>query len=197
MRFNIKKFNLIINITYFTLNQIKLNQIKITPKTISDKGKEILQMSFDTQLLIYSIIQLPNGWIGGLMTESKLFGRKKTIYISSLFCALFYFIINYFPFYIAIYAGIIMLFNSIAFGSAFIYVSEIYPTNLRDQAQSFIQCIAFLIGAFAPFMIDFFYAWAFILLGISCLVCIVVAVFVGEETNMRPLDVELVDKNYF
>jgi len=152
-------------------------------------------MSFDAQLLIYSLIQLPNGWIGGLMTESQLFGRKRTIWISSFLCALFYFIINYFPYYLCIYSGIIMLFNSIAFGAAFIYVSEIYPTNLRDQAQSLIQSFSFFIGSFAPFMIDYFYSNSFILLAITCLICIVVTIFVGEETNMRPLDMEI-SKSY-
>jgi len=142
------------------------------------------------QLFIYSIIQLPNGWIGGLMTESKYIGRKKTIWISSLICGLIYVVIHFVPYYMCIYAGIIMLFNSIGFGSALIYVSEIYPTNLRDQAQSLIQCISYLIGSFSPFIIDYFFNWSFILLGITCFFCILVTIFVGEETNMRPLDAE-------
>lgn len=174
--------------TIFYFNMIGISYI--TPKTVNEKRDQILNISFDTQMLVYSIIQLPNGYLGGLMTESDFFGRKKTIWISSFICAMFYLIIHFLPYYLCFYAGGIMFFNSIGFGAAFIYVSEIYPTNLRDQAQSLIQCISFLIGAFAPFIIDYFYASSFILLGVTCLVCLIVIVFVGEETHKRPLDYE-------
>jgi MFS family permease len=172
--------------TFCYLNMVGISYI--TPIVIHEKSKEILDIDFDIQMILYSLIQLPNGYIGGLMTESELFGRKKTIWICSYICGIFYLLIYYYPYYVCFYSGIIMLFNSIAFGAAYIYISEIYPTNLRDQAQSLIQFISFIFGSFSPYIVNSSYTWSINFLAITCFICIFITLIVGEETNMRPLD---------
>jgi MFS family permease len=172
-----------------------LNMIGITyliPKTLQDLGDSIYNLSYYYQIFIYGIIQLPNGFIGGFMTESKVFGRKVTIWISALFCAMFYFISFFNMKYVAIYAGIIMLFNSICYGVAFIYISEIFPTNLRDNAQSFIQCFSFFLGSWSPYVVDAFpYKYSYGFFGFSNIIIVVIALMFPIETHMRPLDEDI------
>ena len=172
-----------------------LNMIGISyliPKTLQSLKKEIYNVSYNTQIFIYGVIQLPNGFIGGFMTENKFFGRKKTIWFSALMCALFYFISAFWMKYVAIYAGMIMLFNSICFGCGFIYVTEVFPTNLRDQAQSFIQCFSFLLGSWSPYVVDAFtFKSSYIFFGVTNLVCIIVTFILPVDTLLRPLDEDL------
>ena len=172
-----------------------LNMIGITyliPKTLKDLGDKIYSISYYYEILIYGIIQLPNGFIGGFMTESKLFGRKATIWISASFCAIFYFMSIINMKYVAIYAGIIMLFNSISYGVAFIYISEIFPTNLRDNAQSFIQCFSFFLGSWSPFVIDYFsFNFSYGFFGVSNIIIVIIGFMLPIETHMRPLDEDI------
>lgn len=172
-----------------------LNMIGISyliPKTLQSLKKEIYNVSYNTQIFIYGVIQLPNGFIGGFMTENHFFGRKKTILFSALMCAIFYFISAFWMKYVAIYAGMIMLFNSICFGCGFIYVTEVFPTNLRDQAQSFIQCFSFLLGSWSPFVVDAFqFHNSYIFFGITNLICVCVTFILPVDTLLRPLDEDL------
>jgi SP family arabinose:H+ symporter-like MFS transporter len=176
-----------------------LNMIGITylvPKSIKELGEaKTYNMTYSQQLIIYGLLQLPNGFIGGWMTESQLFGRKNTILLSSIFCGFFYLLCFIHPRYICFYAGQIMLFNSIAFGCAFIYVTEAFPTNIRDHAQSFIQFFSFLLGSWSPYLIDYFpheeILINFILLGVTCFICALIAFFLRIETKQRPLDEDI------
>ena len=174
-----------------------LNMIGISylvPKTIHQL-KQTQIISENTQLIIFAIIQLPNGPVGGLMTESKLFGRKKTIIISSIFCAIFYVLIYINCSNLCYYAGIIMFFNSIAFGCSFVYVSEVFPTNIRDQAQSFIQFWSFLLGSWSPFFIDYVSIIDILsnnlYFGGTCILCGIIAIILPLDTLNRPLDDDL------
>jgi len=157
------------------------------------------RLSYYSQLVIYAFLQLPNGFIGGWMTESPFIGRKKTILICSIFCGMFYFISFVHPIYICFYAGPIMLFNSIAFGCGYIYITEAFPTNLRDHAQSLIQFFAFLFGSWSPYIVDFFSRFNnynnsssilinFLVFGLSCFLCALVGFLLPIETFHRPLD---------
>ena len=172
-----------------------LNMIGITyliPKTLIDYKKEIYNISYNIQILIYGIIQLPNGIIGGFMTESKLFGRKNTILVSALGCFFFYFLSVIYIKYVAIYAGMIMLFNSICYGCSFMYVTEVFPTNLRDLAQSFIQMFSFLLGSFSPLLVGAFnHNFNYVFLGFSNLVIVFLAFYLPVDTFLRPLDEDL------
>lgn len=172
-----------------------LNMIGISyliPKTILINNQIFDTISYNTQIIIYGVIQLPNGFIGGFMTESFIFGRKRTIWMSALLCSIFYFISSFWPRHVAIYAGIIMLFNSICFGGGFIYVTEVFPTKLRDQAQSFIQCFSFILGSWSPFVVDYFsYYISYIILGVTNIVCILFTIFLPVETIFRPLDEDI------
>jgi MFS family permease len=173
-----------------------LNMIGATylvPKAIQTLGEaKTYNISYFTELIIYGSIQLPNGFIGGWMAESKLFGRRGTIWVSSVLCAFFYFISYYWPRYLGFYAGEIMLFNSIAFGCAFIYVSEVFPTKIRDHAQGFIQFFSFILGSWSPYMINYVKAdnlmTNFLILGFTCLLCGIIAFCLRVETQSRPLD---------
>jgi MFS family permease len=163
----------------------------LVPKTIYELN-QTEALTENQQLIIYGLIQLPNGIIGGLMTENKFFKRIRTIYINSFLCSIFYFLTYFFPDGLCYFSGFIMLFNSIAFGVAYIYVSEAFPTRIRDQAQSLISCISFCIGSFIPMFIDnvsqghvlhhFYY------LGISCAICSILSAFLPFDTMNRPLD---------
>jgi sugar phosphate permease len=174
-----------------------LNMIGISylvPKMIQEsQANQIL--SENAQLIIFALIQIPNGPIGGLMTESHFFGRKKTIIVSSFFCTIFYMCIYMNKVNLCYYAGIIMFFNSIAFGCAFIYVSEVFPTNIRDQAQSFIQFLSFIFGSWSPYFIDYIGQTNLnnnnLYLAASCLLCIVLSVILPLDTLNRPLDDDL------
>lgn len=170
--------------------------IYLVPRSIKELGeRKIYNFSYFTQLIIYGVIQLPNGFIGGWMAESNLFGRKRTIWISSLICAVFYFTSYFFPTFMFAYSGQIMHFNSIAYGCVFIYITEAFPTNLRDQAQSLIQFCSFLLGSWTPFIIDQLHSSQiminFIILGITCILCSFITCLLPLETKSRPLDEEI------
>ena len=182
--------NLFISVICYT-NMIAISYL--VPKTIKELGNNLV-FSEDEQLVIYGLIQLPNGIIGGYMSECKHFGRIRTIYINSFLCGFFYFLTFFCTDYLCYFSGMIMLFNSITFGVAYIYVSEAFPTKLRDQSQSFIQFLTFAIGSFSPIFIDnvskggAIYHYNYF--GISCLVCSVLAFFLPFDTFNRPLDFE-------
>lgn len=177
---------LICSICY--LNMIGISYL--VPKSIDTLGKKTYNISYNYQLLIYGCLQLPNGFIGGWMTESDLFGRKGTIMVSSVLCGVFYFIIYFWPKFLCFYAGEVMLFNSIAYGGAFIYVTEAFPTNLRDQAQSFIQFFSFLLGSWSPYLIHYLpnILDSYMILGITCIICAGFAHVLPIETKKRALD---------
>ncbi len=172
-----------------------LNMIGITyliPKTLIDFKDQIYNVSYNTQIFIYGIIQLPNGIIGGFMTESSFFGRKLTIFISALGCFIFYFLSVIEIKYVAIYAGMIMLFNSICYGCSFMYVTEVFPTNLRDFAQSFIQTFSFLLGSWSPFLVGALtHTLNYLILGISNIIIMLLAFLLPVDTFLRPLDEDL------
>jgi hypothetical protein len=172
-----------------------LNMIGITyliPKTLIDYKDQIYNVSYNTQIFIYGIIQLPNGIIGGFMTESQFFGRKLTIFISALGCFIFYFLSVIEIKYVAIYAGMIMLFNSICYGCSFMYVTEVFPTNLRDFAQSFIQTFSFLLGSWSPFLVGALtHTFNYLFLGISNIIIMLLAFLLPVDTFLRPLDEDL------
>jgi hypothetical protein len=175
-----------------------LNMIGISyliPKSVEYLGSRTYNISYNSQLIVYGVIQLPNGFIGGWMTESNFFGRKYTLWTSTMLCGVFYFISYFFPKYLCVYAGDIMLFNSIAFGCAFIYVTEVFPTKLRDQAQSFIQCFSFLLGSWSPVLIEHypqqFIMHNYLFLGISCFMSLIFIYFLPIETNQRALDEDI------
>jgi fucose permease len=169
-----------------------LNLIGITyliPKTLIDYKDKIYNISYNTQILIYGIIQIPNGIIGGLMTESTLFGRKKTILVSGFGCVIFYILSIILIKYIAIFTGMIMLFNSICYGCSFMYVTEIFPTNLRDLAQSFIQMFSFFLGSWSPFLVGILnHYFCYCALGITNIVIMFLAILLPVDTLLRPLD---------
>ena len=171
-----------------------LNLIGITyliPKTLIEYKDKIYNISYNIQILIYGIIQLPNGIIGGIMTESPLFGRKYTLIISGLACVIFYFLIIIMIKYIAIFTGMIMLFNSISYGCSFMYVTEIFPTNLRDLAQSFIQMFSFFLGSWSPFLVGILnYYFCFYFLGFTNIILMILSFLLPIETLLRPLDEE-------
>jgi fucose permease len=184
-------FNSLIICSICYLNMIGISYL--VPKSITALGSKAYNLSYEYQLIIYGVLQLPNGFIGGWMTESDLFGRKGTIWVSSLMCGLFYFITYFWPRFLCFYAGEIMLFNSIAFGGIFIYVTEAFPTNLRDQAQSFVQFFYFLLGSWSPFLIDYIpnYLNSYFILGLSCVICAGLTYLLPIETKQRPLDEDL------
>jgi MFS family permease len=180
---------LICSICY--LNMIGISYL--VPKSIDALGNRTYNLSYNNQLLIYGLLQLPNGFIGGYMTESDLFGRKGTMTMSAILCGAFYLIIYVWPKFLCFYAGEVMLFNSIAFGGAFIYVTEVFPTNLRDQAQSFIQFFSFLLGSWSPYLIDYLpdYLVSYFVLGLTNVVCAGIAHVLPIETKKRALDEDL------
>jgi MFS transporter, putative metabolite:H+ symporter len=144
--------------------------------------------------VIYSVIQLPNGPVGGWMTESKYLKRKNTMVISQAICTIFYIISFFVVKWVSLFSGIIMFFNSICFGCSLIYVSEVYPTYLRDHAQSFIQSIVFLSGSFVPYLIEILAGkdsimYNYIWLGASCVIGSIFSFLLPIETYQMPLDV--------
>ena len=173
-----------------------LNMVGITyliPKTLQNVSEVVYSVSYGMQIFIYGVIQLPNGVIGGLMTESVALGRKITIWFSALMCGVFYFISAVWMKYVAIYGGIIMLFNSICFGCAFIYVTEVFPTNLRDIAQSFIQCFSFVLGSWSPLIVSALpYKASYVVFGVTNVLCVGLGMLLPVDTLLRPLDEDLI-----
>jgi MFS family permease len=174
-------------ICYFNLIGVSY----LTPKTFKTI-KESRILSENMVLLVFGLLQLPNGPVGGWMTESKVFKRKLTMLISSLLCGVFYLLSYFFINLVCFFSGLVYFFNSIAFGCSFIYVTEVFPTNLRDHAQSFIQFFAFFIGSWSPLLIDWVASYDllynYIYFSISCIVCGVISTFLPIDTYERPLD---------
>jgi MFS family permease len=72
------------------------------------------------------------------------------------------------------------------------YVTEVFPTNLRDLAQSFIQMFSFLLGSFSPLLVGAFnHNFNYVFLGFSNLVIVFLAFYLPVDTFLRPLDEDL------
>jgi len=178
----------ICSICYFNLIGITY----LISKTLNYLENNYYNIDYQTQMIIYGIIQLPNGFIGGFMTESLVFQRKKTIWVSALLCAIFYFLCIISIKSVGIFGGIIMLFNSICYNCAFLFVMEIFPTNLRDIAQSFIQCASFFLGSLSPLVIGFLNHYvSYFLLGVSNIIIMMVSGMFPVDTYMRHLDSDI------
>lgn len=150
-------------------------------------------MNFENILLIFGFVQLPASFVGAIMTESNVFARKRTMWVTALLCGVVYILIIILPQYFAIHIGFIYFFNNIGYNVVYIYIAEAFPTRLRDQAQALIQFISFSIGAWSPFFIYLFQDPLQVCLGMlsaTYIICFVFTIFLPFETKDRVLDEE-------
>lgn len=171
-----------------------LNMIASTylaPVALEKLAGRTIEMSSESQLLIFGLVQCPNGIFGAYMSESKLFARKRTMWVSAIICSFFYFLIVLFPYLFCVEIGFVLFFNSVGFGVIYIYIAEAFPTKLRDQAQSFLQTIGYIVGSWAPYFIFSFQDHIetnFIVFGCTYILCFIATFFLPFETKDRPLD---------
>ena len=150
--------------------------------------------SENTNLLIYGLVQIPNGLIGGLMTESKCLKIKMTMFVCSLLCGLFYFLSFFDINLLCFCSGMIFFFSSISLGCSFIYVIEVYPTYLVDHAQSLIQFFTYL-SYWSPYLIDYSIKFSlknnYAYFGISCLVSGILVILLPLDRNKKALQKQI------
>jgi putative MFS transporter len=168
------------------------------PSLLVDKGFA-LQQAFLLNLLI-SIFQIPGYFSAAWFVER--IGRKATLVLYLVGCAIgaFFFAqqtLGATPDVAATlgWGAVIAFFNLGAWGIAYAYTPELYPTRLRATGAGFAAAAGRLVGAFGPYLVgamlasfggsqfSVFLAFTAILL----LGGIVVGLF-GEETRGLPLE---------
>lgn len=165
-------------------NGIKIQKVNSNMNIIKD------------QIMIYAI-SLPGNFLAASMTESKYFGRKKTMFTGFLFIGIFtlYSTFNLNNFHIL--NGLAGLFISLTFSGCSTYTSEVFPTKIRSQAVGFL----YLCTRISGFSSQFIAIWLFKVyyLGMcyaTIFICFIACVFtylLPYDTNGKPLDCEDVE----
>jgi MFS family permease len=72
------------------------------------------------------------------------------------------------------------------------YVTEVFPTNLRDLAQSFIQMFSFFLGSWSPILVGILnHYFCYCALGLTNIIIMILAILLPVDTLLRPLDEDI------
>jgi MFS family permease len=183
------RLTLIIIFLNFMSNMLNDGFTLITSLTLNtgDLSNDVLRDSIT--VIVFS---MPSCIIAGLLSETRLFGRKWTNFMGYLFLMVSIILAVVFPKHIPFFLGLYNIF--INFGNILIvtYTSEIYPTKIRDMASSLgftasnagsvLSQTTFILlhkmNTFAPY---------YFIIGV-CVICSIVSYFLPYETYHRPLD---------
>jgi MFS family permease len=173
--------------------------LSLTLKYIEEniKHEEILKVvESDRDIIInqiyINILSIPGSFIAGIMTESKFFGRKMTIFTGFLLVALFNILaildINHFH----IYIGLSGSFNNLSFSGCGCFSPEVYPTKIRDVAVGFLYFCTRISGLGSQFIAIWLFNIHYLAVCYAvCLLCLVACIFTCKlpyDTYQRPLD---------
>jgi MFS family permease len=143
------------------------------------------------QIYIY-ILSIPGSLVAALMTESKFFGRKMTIFTGFLLVGVFNFLavvdINHFH----IYVGLSGSFNNLSFSGCGCFSPEVYPTKIRDVAVGFLYFCTRISGLVSQFiaiwLFNIHYLAMCYAVVVVCLVACIFTFMLPYDTYQRPLD---------
>jgi sugar phosphate permease len=143
------------------------------------------------QILIY-VISVPGSLIAAYMTESKMFGRKMTIFTGFLFIAFFSIcaILNIKNFHI--YFGLSGLFIALSFSGVSSYSSEVYPTKVRDLAVGLLYFCTRISGFSSQFLAVwlfkiYYLGQTYVCIALCCVAC-VLTLMLPYDTHGKALD---------
>jgi MFS family permease len=115
---------------------------------------QILDLTEDGQYLVFSLVILPCGVIGGIMSEMKNLKLKSTMLICCIITTVCLTLIIFLPHLFTFLISIVFLFSNIQSTVQYIYIAEKYHVKSRDLAQSFIQGLSNFLGCFGPALIS-------------------------------------------
>jgi MFS family permease len=117
---------------------------------------QILDLTEDGQYLVFSLVILPCGVLGGIMTEMQNLRLKSTMLICCIITSICLMMIIVFPHLFTFLISFVFLFSNIQSTVQYIYIAEKYNVGSRDLAQSFIQGVSNFLGCFGPAIINVF-----------------------------------------
>jgi MFS family permease len=150
------------------------------------------------QILVY-VITLPGSLLAAVMTETKFFGRKMTIFSGFLLMGIFNTIsvIDVKRFHI--YNGISGFFNALSFCGCGTFSSEYYPTKIRDFAVAFLNFTARIAALSSQFIAVWLYKIHYLGMFYSVILVCIIATFITfilpYDTYRKPLDYDYNDDN--
>lgn len=191
---------------WFTVYMLYYGPFLILSWVIRDINNENSEIDNDHHQIIKDeihvyLIGIIGYFVGGLISEMRIFGRKKGIIFSLIFCIIFTYLGIQDSKHFVIYFGIYFIFLNTPLIVIDVYSCELYPTKIRDIAVGFFfaccrfgSCVANVLyvslyraGTFVPF-------WAVIF---TCILDIALTYLVPYETFGMALDTDLnkEDKN--
>lgn len=199
-----KKMTFLLIFLWFTIYMLYYGPFLILSWVIRDidQNEEGLHEETNTNIIkdeikVY-LIGCIGYFLGGMVSEMKIFGRKKGIIFGLTFCIVFTFLGINIPQYFVVFFGIYFIFLNIPLIVIDIYSCELYPTKIRDIAVGFLfaccrigSCVAnilyvdlYRIGTFVPF-------YAVI---VTCIIDIILCYKVPYETFGAALDTQFKSK---
>lgn len=172
-----------------------LNQSPSTNVNQPDGSQPIHADAIIVDLMMIYLMNLPSNVLSGLMTETRLFGRKNTMAFGFFMCALFCFIgffkLNHF----ALCFGLAGFFIAFALSSSNSYSCEVYPSKVRDTALGFLyfctRVSGFASQILAIGLTNIYFLGQYIMSFLICLVGIYFVMSLPYDTYNRPLDIEV------
>jgi inositol transporter-like SP family MFS transporter len=132
----------------------------ITSYTLKDLGVESLKKTNHEIIVnqIYiSLIVFPCYFVAGPVSEIKSIGRKFTMIYSFSLSLIFIILIFIFPKFYSVWLGASFFCSNVGAGTSSSYLSEAYPTRIRDVAFGMI----FFYHRFGSFISQFIYLWLY------------------------------------
>ncbi len=149
----------------------------------------------DSPLLICFIISLGSGILAYYLSKANMFKKRKGLLCTQFLSAIISFSLLIFQYRtVIIYmTGVLTLLNYACFQIIVIYIAEVFPTRLRDYAQSFIFFFSFLTSSFIPYFIYNIEQGSnvinrYIIFGVLSICGMFFSFFIKIETYNRPLD---------
>jgi len=200
-------FIAITTICFFTHVFIFFNLMGFVPiliKTI-DVINKVLRTEWDDpqltnrnhDLLIFYLFSIPSGLIAYYLSIIKVFRKGRSICLLQLISALLSFIVMFlgnFPLVIFFITAILSMIHCVCIQIIIVYISEVFPTRLRDYAQSFTLFFSYLISSFIPLMaknVENNVMNIYIMFGVLSLLSMFCSFFLKVDTYDRPLDEDI------
>lgn len=198
-----RKMTIILMFLWFSVYQLYYGPFLILSWVIKAIGEETVVNHTNNDIIRDEIkiycIGATGYFLGGIISELRIFGRKKGIMFGLTFCIFFTLCGINFPKYFVTFFGIYFIFLNIPLVVVDIYSCELYPTKIRDVAVGFLFACCRIGSCISNFIfVDFFSLGTFVpfyAVIIICIFDIALTSFIPFETFGAALDTEFKSKN--
>lgn len=182
---------LIVSYCYYGLMYI-LPQLLVKNDVDPTLTKAELKSRMYNSMVISSLIGIPGIMFFSFVSNTKFFGRKKSISLGFICSAITCIFAIFFISYLYILAPILRLSIGLSFCIIYIYVSEAYPTKIRSISLGFSNSFNRIGGITTPFLTQLIYSvyrsGPFIVFGIISAIGFILSILLPFETLNRDID---------